>query len=273
MVLVVSLAFAAMIVAGVRVPGTGLAEAILERFACAVDLGQSCPESEPTLESAYGPELAALAEAHVPGLLYEEGMRVVPVDFRSCRENACAYGADDPEITESLEGEPVTLFTHVVDCRVPLADERVNCAGEREGNVYLQYWAYYPDSRTKPFGKHGYHPDDWESFAVRISPDKIEARASSHHGYNGGSGNKLNDIAGFKRSWVDSRGYYEISAGSHAGRVGLHTFTQGIGRNTPAAEVRVIPLEALERIWDDYEFQVVPPWLKPVWSDPESEKT
>ncbi len=62
---------------------------------------------------------------------------------------------------------------HVVDCREPAAPvpAAARCDGERAGNLYIQYWAYYPDSRTVPFGEAGYHPDDWESFQVRIGPD------------------------------------------------------------------------------------------------------
>ena len=43
-----------------------------------------------------------------------------------------------------------------------------DCSGERAGKRYLQYWLYWPDSQTEPFGERGYHPDDWESFQVRI---------------------------------------------------------------------------------------------------------
>ena len=94
-------------------------------------------------------------------------------------------------------------FTHVVDCREsapgsPAAD----CSGERSGNLYLQYWFYYPGSATgegstplkgairtasSAVGKPSHHRDDWESFQVRIEPGgRRYSRASSHHGYGPG---------------------------------------------------------------------------------------
>ncbi|MDQ3571945.1 MAG: hypothetical protein M3383_03690, partial [Actinomycetota bacterium] len=258
-VLVVALAFAALVSLGVRLPGAALARAIGERLICAVELGGGCGGVPGDLALAYGPELAALASRHAPALHYEEGMRALPVDFRDCREDRCAEGPGAGEVRRSLAGEPVTVFTHVIDCRDPQAatDVGFDCSGERAGNLYLQYWLYYPGSQTSRylFGEQGHHPDDWESFMVRLNPSgEAVARASSHHGYNGYDGDPINDagLLGGKPAWVDSTGRYSISGGSHAGRVGAppsgpvrlpRSIHRGPHRWTPARAVRLIPLE------------------------------
>ena len=59
----------------------------------------------------------------------------------------------------------------------------------------LQNWFYYVDSATsegrgipkeafRALGRPGWHPDDWESYQVRIRPDGSDSRAGSHCGYN-----------------------------------------------------------------------------------------
>lgn len=287
-VLVVSLAFAAAVAAGVSIPGVGLARSIAERIVCAAGLGEGCGGERSGLVLAYGPELAAMVTEQTPRLDYEEGMRALPVDFRSCRADSCAEGAEGGPVRETLAGEPVTVFSHVVDCRDPEAATRdgFDCSGERAGSVYVQYWLYYPGSQTSRalFGDAGFHPDDWESWQTRVTPEGVDARASSHHGYNGSSGDPLNDTGWFgsKPGWTESTGRYSISGGSHAGQVGSapsapvrrpSSIERGPFRWTNPEVIRVIPIESLEGDWDEYEFEVTPPWAKEVYRDPEFEGT
>ncbi|HYH60661.1 MAG TPA: hypothetical protein VD766_02240, partial [Solirubrobacterales bacterium] len=186
-VLVVSLVFAGTVAAGVNVPGADLARALAEKIRCAANLGDGCGGEPSALVLEYGSEVAESVADNVPLLLYEDGMLSLPIDYRECREIACAQGAAAGLAEETNAGHPVTLYSHVVDCREPGSPvpPEAECSGDAAGNLYLQFWAYYPDSATAPFGKAGYHPDDWESFQVRIGPDEIRERASSHHGYNG----------------------------------------------------------------------------------------
>jgi hypothetical protein len=281
-VLLVCIAFAAMAAAGVRAPGTELARALVARMVCAVDLGEGCGGEATALTLAYGRELGELVTHLVPTLEYEEGMRAVPVDWRSCREDACANGPQAGEVTESETGEPVTLFSHVVNCREPAAPvpPDADCEGEAAGRAYVQFWAYYPDSATTPFdedafGGAGYHPDDWESFQVRIGPDGIEERASSHHGYNDESGDPVNDTGWLpgRSAWTSASGRYWISSKSHAGRVG--TWQGAPHRWTRPEDIRVIPLETMRDQWGDYvgSEKHVPAWLKDVYLDPEATGT
>jgi hypothetical protein len=276
---VVSLAFSAMVAAGAGVPGAGLAKEIAGKLVCAVDLGACSDES--ALESAYGFEVAKMVSDHAPALEYEQGMFSLPIDYRECRDVACGQGVPSGEATQTNTGLPVTLFTHVIDCRDPgqPVPEDASCDELTAGFLYLQYWAYYPDSATTPFdeeifARKGYHPDDWESFQVQIGPEWEAERASSHHGYNGTDGDPINDtgLIGGKTGWAEPTGRYWISSKSHAGRVGTD---QEHYRWTNPEDIRLIPLEGLRDEWDDYEGSPdhTPAWLKDVYLDPENQGT
>ncbi len=229
-----------------RLPGVALARAIGERIVCAVRLSYGC-RTDPALAEAYG-ELASLVRDNAPKLVYERGMIALPVDFRDCRSPACSDGPPDGEVARSLAGRPVTAFTHLIDCRDPAAASArgYDCRGERTGRLYIQYWTYYADSATlrgvPVVGSHGYHPDDWEGYEIRIDPGgRVDARATSHNGYNGAdnpamdwasdAAGKLPGAAQVRDAaewlglrgvggWSRSEGTLYVSGGSHAGHAG-----------------------------------------------------
>lgn len=189
---VVSLLLAGLIAAGVRVPGGDLARALASRILCAASMADGCGD-EPRLIAAYGTEVGKLVRRHMPTIVFEEGSRAVPVDFRRCRGTSC--GDADPEglVHRTDERLPVTAFVHVVDCRARERErsetEGADCSGSRAGSLYIQYWLYYADSATMRdlpiVGDEGFHEDDWEGVQIRIGPDgRIAERASSHNGYN-----------------------------------------------------------------------------------------
>jgi len=289
---VVALLFIALLAAGVRFPGAALAQSIASRILCAAALADSCGD-EPVLIAAYGSEVGELARERMPTLLFEQGSRALPIDFRRCRRTACADGAEGGRVSRSNAGLPVTAFVHVVDCRPDAVENSVaagyECSGERAGNLYLQYWTYYADSATLrgvPIaGGRGFHRDDWESVQVRIGPDgSVDQRASSHHGYNHARGvanwgsdsgiGILNDVADAlgarpHNGWGPETGRLLVSGGSHAGNVaGDHDGE----RRTPARNVHLVPLEQIAGE-DRLHFAVSPPWRKRVWFDPEAETT
>jgi hypothetical protein len=264
---------------GLRIPGIALAHSIAVRMICAVRLTEDC-RSEPALRGAHGAELAALLRAHAPALLYEDGMTALPVDFRRCRSDRCAAGAGEGAVSRSEEGERTVAFTHVIDCRpghaAPTRAWGGNCGGDRAGNLYLQYWLYYPGSATAEgstplkgairrlsaaAGHPSHHPDDWESYQVRIGPSGSFARASSHHEHNG---------------WAPEGDTYYISGGSHAGRPmprlasprSLLRVRYSASRSTKDHRLVLIPLETLFGK-EAYRFAVTPPWRKRVYFDPE----
>ena len=192
LVILVSLATAGFsAIVGVGLPGADLARAVGAKLVCAASLGDGCGPTG-LLEAEYGEEVARLVRGRAPDLLYEDGMTELPVDYRECREDACSIATvASGESTETPDGLRATAFTHVVDCSSAGIDAAraggYDCSGERAGNRYLQYWLYFPDSQTDPWGSRGRHEDDWESFQVRIG-DEVAARASSHHSYNYGGG-------------------------------------------------------------------------------------
>jgi hypothetical protein len=245
------------------------------------------------LIAAYGTEVGKLVREHVPSILYEEGSRAVPVDFRRCRGTACGDAAEHGYVRRTETGLPVTAFVHVIDCR-PDAMERseaegLDCGDGRAGNLYLQYWLYYADSATlrgiPGIGGVGYHHDDWESVQFRIRPDgSVDERASSHDGYNHGQEvvnwgsdagigilNAAFEAVGLRPhdGWGGETHVLLVSGGSHAGNV---DGVPRIERLTPRHRIHLVPLEPIAATTGAH-FTVHPPWRKQVWRDPEAEGT
>ncbi len=255
--------------AGIALPGTALARAIGGRIVCALELAGDCePLGGGDLVLAYGDELAGLVAETAPQIRYEPGMSALPVDFRDCREDACAEGRNGIRVARSLTGEPAAVFTHLIDCRPGSETPGADCSGAAAGNRYVQYWLYYPGSATgegstflrgairevsERVGHPTYHRDDWESVQFRIHADgTAEVRASSHYGY--GSGWQPADEAA-----------YTVAGGSHAGTVEPAEFD----RITTPRRLGLIPLEPIAADSAGIEFAVTPPWLKRVWLEPE----
>jgi hypothetical protein len=271
LVLLVSLGLSVLgAILSIGLPGTALAQAVGSRIVCAVGLGEGCSLGAGPLLTAYGDELAVSLREHAPRVFYEEGMRALPVDYRDCREDACANGAESGSVSSTKAGFPVALFVHAIDCRPGTPSgfslAGADCSGGRRGNVYLQYFAYYPGSATGEgslapdairdlTGGATYHPDDWESFQIKLTPDGSLERASAHHGYGPG--------------WVPETGAYFVSGGSHAG----HLFPSASDRYTDPDAITLIPLEPIAADDGGVRFAVTPPWLKKVWLDPEYEGT
>jgi hypothetical protein len=207
-----------------------------------------------------------------------------------------------------------------VDCRTSLAraestGQGYACAGERSGNLYIQYWLYYEDSTWLggiARGGLARHEDDWEGVQVRITPEGIESRATSHNGYNydGGPMSWPSDAGVLPRAaWGRSTGKLFVSGGSHAGHVhenrhlsvrrvghagadiGVNAYALAGGRRppaelprrltvapahsrwTPASRLVLIPIETLDPAARRTRFAITPPWEKPVYRDPEDQGT
>jgi hypothetical protein len=249
LVLLVALVLAAGGFAVARGTGWRFGQTLLDSIVCAAF--DRCPGA---LEDAYGARLAQIVRDYAPNVVYERRSAELPVDFRRCRKVACSNGSDRAaEITESAAGLPVTAFTRVVDRR------------PQGGDLYLQYWLYYPESFSGGIGRKlgplaqywpGRHDDDWEGYQVRIEGGQIAARASAHGHYKGlgGSGD-----------WSPWTGWYRVSGGSHAGQL-----IQGRTgeRMTPASGLSLVPIETLGDRGE--RFAIAPPWRKDVYRDPES---
>jgi hypothetical protein len=296
LLLLVASLLAALLATGVRAPASLFVRSITARFVCALSLSDVCAE-EPELVAAYGSELADLLRDQAPGLAYERGMHALPVDFRTCRRSKCGDGPGEGVVWRTDAGQPVVAFVHVVDCRpaAAAATERAgaDCSGGRAGNLYLQYWTYYADSATlrgvPVAGPRGYHRDDWEGVQVRVGADgSIDARASSHNGYNceqgfanWGSDAGVRVVAAAAEKlgarphggWCAASGWVFVSGGSHAGNV--RGDVRRVARITPRRRLRLIPLEPIAsgEAGPPPRFAVSAPWLKQVWRDPEADGT
>jgi hypothetical protein len=278
-VLLVAVLLLALALAGDRLPGGALARSVVGALLCAVD-EQRCDRVAPpasATEALYGSEIAALLDRHAPDVFFEDGDFVsLPVDFRRCRERSCADTIRAGAVHATQTGLPPVAFTHVVDCREPTVARRrgYDCSGA-EGRLYLQFWTYYPESLTHGLGRlGGFHRDDWESFQVRIGPGgEVEARASSHHGYNGSSGGiaSIGSDTGLapRPAWERWTGSLHVAAGSHAG-----TTAPGPGdsRMIRAGDLVLVPAEPVAAA-SGARFEVTPPWLKEVWRRPEATGT
>lgn len=277
-VLLLALALAGTVTAvAAWTPGTALARTVVAKLLCAVRLDGDCGEeaSGSHLALAYGHELAAEVAGHVPVIGFEDGeFASLPVDFRRCRHRGCADTSEPGAVERSFAGERPTAFVRVIDCRDPGEDAGADCGGSAGGRLYLQYWLYFPDSATRPFGERGYHADDWESYQVRVGSDgAVHARASSHRGYNGGGTgpqNALSDLGLAGTRWGEATGYLRIARGSHAGS--LRPDIDDPWRVEPAS-LRLVPLEPAIDDLDSHQFAVTPPWRKAVWRNPESPDT
>ena len=256
---------------------------------CAVRGG--CAEGHGALVAAYGERDAELVRRFAPSLVYEPGTYTLPVDFRDCRSHRCSDAPDDRDLDAhrtTRGGHPATAFTHVV---------------RRDGETFIQYWLYYPDStstvanaagiwsaadrltRRRLPDYPGYHPDDWESVQIRIGRDgRVRTRASSHHGYQWCKQRRC------ANTWGPWTGWSRVSRGSHAGHIPttaergpflptgrVRPAVPGVDtreRTTTGGGLRLIPIESLDTgTYRPLDPGIVPPWKKRVFADPLSDST
>lgn len=279
-----------LLVVAIALSGAVAASAALDapwfgrRIRCAV-LG-ACHGEDARLEAAYGADAAAFVRAYAPSIVYERGTLTLPVDFRNCRAHGCADAPDarGEDVRESSPGgRRATVFTHVVDRRA---------AG---GDLFVQYWLYYPDSTYNgpawrvhratrggvlaytPVGivsrtVAGHHDDDWESYQLRVTArGGVLARASAHNGYSGYKRwpnlNELPPSVPVHRTgaWTPVTGWTRVSRGSHAGHL---VDGPGIERRTGADGLALVPIETLRPADRRRSFAISAPWRKRVYGDP-----
>jgi hypothetical protein len=295
LLLLASLALGALSAVALRVDGRSLGGFLAFRIVCATE--RECHDGDTALTRAYGARDAALVRELAPNLVYEPGERQLPVDWRACRRTACAEAPDEPglDVHRSHAGERATAFTRVV---------------RRDGRTYIQYWLYYPESKTvwagtdalwdsawrriqrhglarRPPAYPGSHRDDWEAYAVRIDPGgRAWVRASSHRHWQG--------CKRFwcRNDWTARTGWTRVSRGSHAGHIPLRHELQGLPwaprvrqvpllpgrdleeRTTTAEGIRLVPLETLDaRGYRPIDDDIEPPWQKEAYREPESDES
>jgi hypothetical protein len=254
LVLLAALALGALSAFGPRFDGRSFGGFLAFHLACAIK--RDCHRGEDLLERAYGRRDAHLVRDLAPNLVYEPGERQLPVDWRACRRATCAEAPDERDLDVHLtgSGERVTAFTRLI---------------RRGGRTYVQYWLYYPDSKSvwaasdwiweraweaarrhglapSTPGYPGTHRDDWEAYAVRLDPNgRVWVRASSHGHWTGCKESAC------RQRWVARTGWTRVSRGSHAGHIPLRTELRGVppGRlpplvlapGAPGSRVRRVP--------------------------------
>jgi hypothetical protein len=258
--------------------------------------GGGCDRDERALVTAYGERAAARVRELAPGLVFEGGERQLPVDWRECRRPECAGAPDDGALDAHITaaGLRATAFTRLI---------------RRGGQLYVEYWLYYPDSNSTlgasdriwsltglPYP--GFHRDDWEGAVVRLDRGgRIWIRASSHGGFQGC---KWRECDG---RWVRSTGWVRVSRGSHSGhvpyrselvwdppppplsprslarpprrrRIPLLPGRDLEERTTSAEGLRLVPLETRGRHgYVPLDPAVRPPWRKRAYRDPEADES
>jgi hypothetical protein len=278
LLLLVSIALASALAFMPAADGRPLGAAIARALVCAVK--DDCHEQAAALRHAYGDRDAALVRAHAPNLVYERGTLTLPVDYRRCRSHRCSDAPDDRDLDahRTRTGLQATAFTHVV---------------HRGGKTYIQYWLYYPDSPSTFMHSHGilktlgikdpgFHPDDWESFAVRIDEHgRVAVRASAHGRW------QWCKHVWCRNNWGPGTGWTRVSRGSHAGHIPLRMrphlkrwgaeiryrpLRPGDGlreRSTTAPGIHLVPLETLDhKGYKPLPGGIRPPWTKEVYIHP-----
>ena len=220
----------------------------------------------------YGP----LIRRYVPTIILERDRygedAAVPTDPGICRKPWCAaLGTGRPAI-----------FTHLV--RKSGSATRAAGRGE-QGVTYIQYWFYYPDSKTlhTPVADlQGYHRDDWEGMIVRI-PDGGEpaARVTAHQG-----------LVGSARGWTVSAGGATLAsnpgwqpiaehpviyraAGSHANGFVREGIDMPLDRwngdlaRVPWSAFTLVAADTAPALRFRYDPAATPPWMKALWTHPE----
>ena len=305
-VLLVALAFASFLAIGLHVDGRSFGGALTRAIVCAVRGG--CDDGREALVSAYGAADAALVREYAPSIVYEPGEREIPIDYRQCRTTACGNGPDDRslDVSQTDAGVPASAFTHVVHAggrtfiqywfyypdsnTTWAASDKLWAAGSAPLNLAHKLWGKVPKAPRYP----GFHRDDWEGYQVELGPDgEVRVRSTAHHGYQYCKQRQCSD------EWGPWTGWTRVSRGSHAGHIPLRTHVRGVDvsggfpfvrgaygidgasypgvdvqeRTTVGADLRLIPLETVDRTGAPEFDGITPPWLKPVYTDPLSNAT
>ena len=192
LLLVVALLLAALVAAGVRLPG-GVAGAGGRRADGLRDVARpTAAATSRRWSPPTGRGRRRWSPAHAE-IVYEPGARALPVDFRRCRSTACGDGAAGDLVhahRRGPAGDRLRPRRRLPRGRRPSAERPATTAPAIAPAISTSSTGpTTPIRRTlhgvPVAGARGYHRDDWEGVQIRIAPDgEGRERASSHNGYN-----------------------------------------------------------------------------------------
>ena len=303
LVLLVALALGATLALVPHVDGRSYGGFLARRILCAVRGG--CDDGRGELASAYGAREAALVRKYAPNIVYEPGEKEIPIDFRRCRTTKCGNAPVDRslDVSQTSAGVPATVFTHVVHQGGSTFVQYWFYYPDSNTKWFVsdKAFGYLPlglrvASRlvTGKWRYPGFHYDDWEGYQVRVEPSgRVLVRATSHRGYQWCKQRQC------ENQWGALTGWTRVSTGSHAGHIPLKTDLSGVRlrasfpfvigryrirgpaypgidvheRTTVAPDLRLVPLERVDQQAAPQFDSIAPPWEKPVYWDPLSDKT
>ena len=149
----------------------------------------------------------------------------------------------------------------------------------RAGNVYLQYWLYYPDSATRAYHRAGFHtrrlgelpgadPRGRRGRCARQLPQLLQLRPRARQPLRRRQRRDPRGLVSIdlrEAAWGPANGFVWVSDGSHAGRA---AGGDGYFRSVPKGGLRLIPIEPnLDRLGRlGFTDGIAPPWRKPVYT-------
>ena len=198
----------------------------------------------------------AVVRRHAPILVLERDRHgddaSVPVDFRTCREVACARARQRP---------PRRLRARAA------ARARRRCTSSTGSTTPTSQTSHLPLPALQ-----GAHRDDWEGVVVRIdkATGAVSARASAHGGF-AGAGPWWSAASGWRP--IDGRPVVFRAAGSHANGFGPADVDLAgdawNGTLSTLDDLVLLPADEAPSARRRFAPEASPPWAKAAWRDPE----
>ena len=293
LLLLVALLLAALVAAGVRVPG-GVAGAG-DRLADPLRGG-----ARRLLRRRAGADRRLRDRGRRAGPRPHADPRLRGRLARRCRSTGAAAAAP-PAATAARRapvrrtdaGLPVTAFVHVVDCRAGAAETEAggaDCSGGRAGNLYIQYWLYYADSATLrgvpiaggeglPRGRLGVGPGadrrGRRGRRARLLPPRLQLPRRAPPTWASDAG--IGPLRDARRDGRRPRRQRLGPGDRPAARLRRQPRRQPRRRSAaaatrPAAAVHLVPLEPIAAA-DSTTFAISPPWLQAGLARPRGRRT
>ena len=230
LVLLAALVLGALVAASPRFDGRSFGGFLAFRIVCTIE--RDCHDGDGSLTRRTERATPPSSATSPPTWSTSRASGSFPSTGATAAASPAPRRPDEPDLDvhRTHAGERATAFTRIL---------------RRGGRTYLQYWFYYPDSRSTWAGSDdlwdrawgqaedrgfigetpaypGTHRDDWEAYAIRIDPGgRAWVRASSHRHWQGCM------RLWCKNRWTARTGWTRVSRGSHAGHIPIRHELRG----------------------------------------------